>query len=307
MANFIGLVYATLKSEGIDTAGMSTDEAVKKYNELQKEGGGKVGENEGTPAENRKLEEKGYTFKKSTKNGDQIVNKYQQDGETHIIAKAEDGSFVVGYNYNEDKGTFENSAKFSSMKEAEQAFRKNNPNARLTEQNLSKGKKPSLVDTGKIDETIGKLEEGQNNKPNFEKITSYEDNTDIDWDKAEANEKINGDNAKNPKRTDKYGNPLVSDEAFQIGVEAGKNYLNYMTKYHDLNQLKRSNVFLGYMQEVVGNAITNNGFNPNQDTTYQDYNEIIGNILGEEVDLEQYEGRNGTGFTNRKYSGYSPN
>lgn len=169
MANFIGLVYATLKAEGIDTAGMSTDEAVAKYNELQKEGGGKAGEKEGTPAENRKLEEKGYTFKKNTKNGDQIVNKYQQDGETHIIAKAEDGSFVVGYNYNEDKGTFENSAKFGSMKEAEQAFRKNNPNARLTEQNLSKGKKPSLVDTGKIDKTISKLEEGQKSKADIKK------------------------------------------------------------------------------------------------------------------------------------------
>lgn len=161
MANFIGLVYATLKAEGIDTSGMSTDEAVAKYNELQMQGGGKAGENEGTPAENRKLEEKGYTFKKNTKNGDQIVNKYQQDGETHIIAKAEDGSFVVGYNYNEDKGTFENSAKFSLMKEAEQAFRKNKPNARLTEQNLSKGKKPSLVDTEKIDETISKIESKQ--------------------------------------------------------------------------------------------------------------------------------------------------
>ena len=34
MANFIGLVYATLKNEGVDTSGMSTDEAVKKYNEL---------------------------------------------------------------------------------------------------------------------------------------------------------------------------------------------------------------------------------------------------------------------------------
>lgn len=56
MANFIGLVYATLKAEGIDTAGMSTDEAVAKYNELQKKSGGKSGEKEGTPAENRKYQ-----------------------------------------------------------------------------------------------------------------------------------------------------------------------------------------------------------------------------------------------------------
>lgn len=38
MANFIALVYATLKDEGIDTKGMSTDEAVKKFKELK--GGG---------------------------------------------------------------------------------------------------------------------------------------------------------------------------------------------------------------------------------------------------------------------------
>lgn len=38
MANFIGLVYATLKKEGIDTSNMSTDEAVKKFKELQGSG-----------------------------------------------------------------------------------------------------------------------------------------------------------------------------------------------------------------------------------------------------------------------------
>lgn len=57
MANFIGLVYATLKNEGVDTKGMSTDEAVKKYNELQEKSGGKAGEKEGTPAENKRLAE----------------------------------------------------------------------------------------------------------------------------------------------------------------------------------------------------------------------------------------------------------
>lgn len=34
MANFIGLVYATLKEKGIDTSKLSTDEAVKKFKEL---------------------------------------------------------------------------------------------------------------------------------------------------------------------------------------------------------------------------------------------------------------------------------
>lgn len=57
MANFIGLVYATLKNEGIDTKGMDTDEAIKKYNELQEKTGGKSGKKEPTPAENKKLKE----------------------------------------------------------------------------------------------------------------------------------------------------------------------------------------------------------------------------------------------------------
>lgn len=50
MANFIGLVFATLKNEGIDTKGMSTEEAVDKYNEIK-------GDKDGTPAEERKMKE----------------------------------------------------------------------------------------------------------------------------------------------------------------------------------------------------------------------------------------------------------
>lgn len=74
MANFIGLVYATLKNEGIDTKGMSTDEAVKKYNELQEKSGGKAGEKEGTPAENKKIaiEEKKQKKQKQL----EIIKKY---------------------------------------------------------------------------------------------------------------------------------------------------------------------------------------------------------------------------------------
>lgn len=55
MANFIALVYATLKNEAIDTSNISQDEAVAKFKELQEKSGGKSGENEPTPAENRKL------------------------------------------------------------------------------------------------------------------------------------------------------------------------------------------------------------------------------------------------------------
>ena len=67
MANFIGLVYATLKEEGIDTKGMSTDEAVAKYNELQGKDGGKAGKKEGTPAEEKRMEEKGILDEKQLK------------------------------------------------------------------------------------------------------------------------------------------------------------------------------------------------------------------------------------------------
>lgn len=63
MANFIALVYATLKNEGVNTSGMSTDEAVEKFKQLQKKSGGS-----GTPAENRKLQEKGISAKEDKPN-----------------------------------------------------------------------------------------------------------------------------------------------------------------------------------------------------------------------------------------------
>lgn len=211
MANFIALVYATLKEKGIDTSKMSTDEAVSKFKELQ----GEIKEKE-TP---EKIKEKLGGEKQYT------------------------------------------------QKEKEQTQKENA----------------------------------------YKKDTSFENNQEIDWDLVEKNEKINGKNAKNPKRTDKYGNELLSDDAFNIGVDAGKTYLDYMTKYNNYSSLKKSNRFLGDLSNVVGNAITNNGFNPNLDITYQDYNEIIGNILGEEINFEKYESMEGTGFTNREYIGYKPN
>ena len=62
MANFIALVYATLKNEGVNTSGMSTDEAVEKFKQLQKKSGGS-----GTPAENDKLKEMGVSEEKTIK------------------------------------------------------------------------------------------------------------------------------------------------------------------------------------------------------------------------------------------------
>lgn len=43
MANFIGLVYATLKEEGIDTNKLSTNQAVEKFKELQEKKGNTSG------------------------------------------------------------------------------------------------------------------------------------------------------------------------------------------------------------------------------------------------------------------------
>lgn len=42
MANFIGMVYGTLKAKGIDTSKMSTDEAIAKFNEITKNDGSKT-------------------------------------------------------------------------------------------------------------------------------------------------------------------------------------------------------------------------------------------------------------------------
>jgi len=128
----------------------------------------------------------------------------------------------------------------------------------------------------------------------------------IDYDKVEENEKTNAKKGKNPNRKDKYGNELISDEAFKAGQQGAKAYLNYMTKYYDLDKLKKSNVFLGGLQSAASKAIIEGGYDPDLDTTYQDFNEIIGSVLGEEVNVEDYE-RNATkGFSGKKYTGYMP-
>lgn len=64
MANFIGMVFATLKDNGIDTSGMSTDEAVKKYNEIKD----KSDRKELTPNENKRLKELGINEEKTPNN-----------------------------------------------------------------------------------------------------------------------------------------------------------------------------------------------------------------------------------------------
>ena len=54
MSNFIGMVFATLKKEGIDTSKMDTSEAIAKYNEIQGGGGGSSAKGEEIPKTDKK-------------------------------------------------------------------------------------------------------------------------------------------------------------------------------------------------------------------------------------------------------------
>lgn len=96
MANFIGLVYATLKNEGIDTKEMDTDEAIKKYNELQEKTGGKPGEHEGTPAENRNLglEKQSKEYSSGNKELDKKLNKIRNAKKENLIVVDENNNIV---------------------------------------------------------------------------------------------------------------------------------------------------------------------------------------------------------------------
>lgn len=122
----------------------------------------------------------------------------------------------------------------------------------------------------------------------------------IDYNKVDKNESKNKNKAKNPNRKDKYGNELISDEAFQIGVAGVNKYLDFMKQYYDYDKLKQSNIFLEGLQNAASKAIVENGYNPNSDMTNQDFNEIIGAALGDEIDIERNR------FTGKKYNGYKP-
>ena len=110
---------------------------------------------------------------------------------------------------------------------------------------------------------------------------------------------------KSADRKDKYGNPLVSDDAFKVGQKAAKEYLDQLNKGEGFDAAKGSFVTLGGFRDAISDALEQAGLNPDYDLTYQDLNEIIGSVTGEEVDFEDYEG-NGKGWTGKKYSGYKP-
>ena len=102
MSNFIGMVFATLKKEGIDTSKMDTSEAIAKYNEIQGSGGGSSAKGEETPKTEQKTAETGKeTAEKGTTekdSADATVSKKETVEETGAISqdKQRDDRYTTG-------------------------------------------------------------------------------------------------------------------------------------------------------------------------------------------------------------------
>lgn len=102
MSNFIGMVFATLKKEGIDTSKMDTSEAIAKYNEIQGGGGGSSTKGEETPKTEQKTAETGKeTAEKGTTekdSADATVSKKETVEETGAISqdKQRDDKYTTG-------------------------------------------------------------------------------------------------------------------------------------------------------------------------------------------------------------------
>lgn len=102
MSNFIGMVFATLKKEGIDTSKMDTSEAIAKYNEIQGSGGGSSAKGEETPKTEQKTAETGKeTAEKGTTekdSADATVSKKETVEDTGAISqdKQRDDRYTTG-------------------------------------------------------------------------------------------------------------------------------------------------------------------------------------------------------------------
>lgn len=80
MANFIGVVFATLKKQGIDTKNMSTDEAIAKFNEINGKDGGSNAKGEETPKQEPKTAETGKQgTEKATDKKDPEIEKLSKE------------------------------------------------------------------------------------------------------------------------------------------------------------------------------------------------------------------------------------
>ena len=119
---------------------------------------------------------------------------------------------------------------------------------------------------------------------------------------------------KSKTRKDRYGNPLLSVKAFEIGVEAMKKYIASDEPMAKLipnrtahEHLKTSNIYVDALIEVAGEAIDEAGLNPNLDITYTDFNEMIGVATGDEIIIQNSKYRaKFDAWTGRKYNGFNP-
>ena len=88
MSNFIGMVFATLKKEGIDTSKMDTSEAIAKYNEIKGGDGGSNAKGEETPKQEEKTAETGKeTVKKTDAEKDSVTT--EKDSTVEPVSKEE--------------------------------------------------------------------------------------------------------------------------------------------------------------------------------------------------------------------------
>lgn len=83
MSNFIGMVFATLKKEGVDTSGMDVNDAIAKYNEIKGADGGQDAKGEETPKATEKTAETGKEPAKADKDEEPKAN---EDGPKKVDA-----------------------------------------------------------------------------------------------------------------------------------------------------------------------------------------------------------------------------
>ena len=323
------------KDESFDTVNkkrMGIDKEINKWQEENPEGKvlkGKSAKEIGENAENGtfKLDKEKYPDVEETPYG--FI--YNVNGESITDLKAQNKKFGMsggsGFLLTKDG----DEVYFETFEDAYKAAKGESGNNDFTSEDyvddfydrvsdLQKEVNTSGIDDDEYDAEINKLKEELETKKDsmseddynkakemLDRFSRPKDDSDSSFDRFNAKRIGKEDKShKSAERKDKYGNPLLSDDAFKVGQKAAKEYLEESLKYNDLDSLKKSNMFLGYMQDKISDALEQAGLNPDYDLTYQDLNEIIGSVIGEEIDFEDYEGNATKGWTGKKYSGYIP-
>lgn len=105
---------------------------------------------------------------------------------------------------------------------------------------------------------------------------------------------------KDTRQHDKYGNPLLDDKSRQVGIDAGKKYIEEITKYDSLDKVIQSNVMPGYLIDKMSEAIHDSGYE--DDITTQDFNDMVEQVTGYRFDTDAYESNRGNWTTYFKKS-----